>query len=443
MVQVIPVGSTPQLPGPYDIDSSWWNDRVNEMHKRGEELISSHPQPEDALKHAAVLAQRFVDEIKSRMEATGLGNGPSCPPACRLEFDVEVAKVLASDYVDRVPVDVANEYDVEVLMSSMDSVEMERPAQEVAMLAAQQGGYVARIPGDVGEIMEGDGRGKGGLHARGVLTEEDVERLIRGKDVPEPEGTESVTVTVTETRVNAGAPTGLSPQDQAKQFASSYVDSAPHEVEVELVEASTGKRNAELAPHEVGGVKLAESLAAKRWAARKASADVAPWASLGANSPQEDAKQKAGEYVRHIPDGQPLSECDKAKVNAGFYARQLKEDHVTLAKRLKRRDVMEPAELMAAAFFGVLKLDKGGEGELVHERARRNAGYYARQAPKSPAERLASLFIAGLKSEEDAGRWNDDESLAKRDTTCGEGGNGCEAQGHPVSTLAAHDGLVL
>ena len=106
------------------------------MHKRGEELISSHPHPEDALKHAAVLAQRFVEEIKSRMEA----NGPSCPPACRSESDVEVAKVLASDYVDRVPTDVANEYDVEMLMSSMDSVEMERPAQEIVMLAAQQGG---------------------------------------------------------------------------------------------------------------------------------------------------------------------------------------------------------------------------------------------------------------------------------------------------------------
>ena len=407
------------------------------MHKRGEELISSHPHPEDALKHATVLAQRFVEEIKSRME----GNGPSCPPACRSESDVEVAKVLASDYVDRVPIDVTNEYDVEMLMSSMDSVEMERPAQEVAMLAAQQGGYVARVSGDVGELMEWEekGKGKGGLDAREVLTEEDIERLMRGKNVPEPEGTGSVTVTVTETRLNAGAPTGLSPQDQAKQFASGYVDSAPHEVEAKLAEASTGKRNAELPPHEVDGVQLAESLAAKRWAARKASADITPRASLGAKFPQEDATQNAGEYARHVPDGQPLSECEKAKANAGLYARQLREDHATLAKRLERRDVIEPAELMAAAFFGVLKLDKEGEGEPAHERAKRNAGYYARQAPKGSAESLASLFIAGLKSEEDAGRWNDDESLAKRDTTCGEGRNGCEAQGHPVSTLAAHD----
>ena len=406
------------------------------MHKRGEELISSHPHPEDALKHAAVLAQRFVEEIKSRMEA----NGPSCPPACHSEPDVEVAKVLASDYIDRVPADVANEHDVEMLISSMDIAEMERPAQEIAMLAAQQGGYVARDPGSVAEMMEGDGKWKRGLVARGVLTKEDIERLMREKDVLKPEGTESVTVTVTETRVNLGAPTGLSPQDQAKQFASGYVDSAPHEVEVELAEASTGKRNAELAPQEVDGVKLAESLAAKRWAARKASADVTPRASLGPNSPQEDATQKAGEYARHVPDGQPLSECEKAKVNAGFYARQLRGVHVAFTKRLASREVLEPAELMAAAFFGVLKLDKEGEGEPVHEVAKRNAGHYARQAPKGPAERLASLFIAGLRSEEDAGRWSDKGEFGKRDSQpCGDGRNGCEAQGHPVSNLVAHD----
>ena len=233
----------------------------------------------------------------------------------------------------------------------------------------------------------------------------------------------------------------MSPQDQAKQFASGYVDNAPHEVEVELTGASTEKRNAELAPHEVGGVKLAKSLAAKRWAARKASVDVTPRASLGPSSPQEDATQKAGEYARHVPDGQPLSECEKAKVNAAFYARQLRGDHVALTKRLASRQVMEPAELMAAAFFRVLKLDKEGEGEPVHEVAKRNAGHYARQAPKGHAERLSSLFFAGLRSEEDAGRWSDEGVFGKRDSQpCGDSRNGCEAQGHPVSTPVAHDG---
>lgn len=416
------------------------------MHKRGEELISSHPEPEDALKHAAALAQRFVEEIKAKMK----GNGPSCPPACRSESDAEVAKASAFDYVDRVPIDVANEYDVEMLMSSMDSVEMERPAQEVAMLVAQQGGYVARVPEDVQEMEEGKG-----LDVRTVLMEEDVERLMGGKDVPEPTGTESVTITVTETTVNTGAPTGLSPQDQAKQFAFGYIDSAPHEVEVEMAESSTKKRNAELAPHEVDGVRLAESLAAKRWAARKASADVLPRAALDANSPQEDATQKAGEYARHVPDGQPLSECEKAKVNAGYYARKSRDyenlvkgprsrglrDHETLAKKLESREPNEPAELIAAAFFGALKLDKDGEEESASERAKRNAGHYARQTPKGPAESLENLFAAGLKSEEDAGRWSDDMELGKRGgQPCGEGRNGCEKEGHPVSTLAAHDG---
>ena len=137
-----------------------------------------------------------------------------------------------------------------------------------------------------------------------------------------------------------------------------------------------------------------------------------------------------------------MSECEKAKVNAGFYARKSRED-VTLAKRLERRDVMEPAELIATAFLGRLKLKEEGGGEPVQDVAKRNAGHYARQAPKGPVERLASLFGAGLKSEEDAGRWSDGGKSEKRDnnpSTCGDARNGCEAYGHPVSTLAAHDG---
>lgn len=99
-----------------------------------------------------------------------------------------------------------------------------------------------------------------------------------------------------------------------------------------------------------------------------------------------------------------------------------------MAKWLASRDVKEPAELMAAAFFGALKLDKDEDRESASERAKRNAGHYARQAPKGLAKTLASFFGADRWSDE--GRWE-----RRDDTTCGEGRSGCEKEEHPVSAM--------
>lgn len=325
-------------------------------------------------------------------------NGPSCPPCCS---DIEIANEVTSDYVNRVPsdVDVANDHDLGLFMESMDNMDMKRPAQEAAMLPAQ--GNIQRVAEDMSGIAEPQSHSR---PKRGYLSAQDI-----GKPKMQQDVAESVTVTVTKTRFTIGAPTGLTPQDQAKQFASGYAEAVPHADDIEP-----------------------GSPAAKRYSARNAEPDAVPRSALQAASPSE-----GGTLFRRLPNGIPK---EPAKLMAAVFVRASKngdieavrsptapssEDGELLFRRLPNGIPKEPAELMAAAFLGALKYNNvettkdpaavspslgpplskrlpngiprepaklmaayslgarehSEKGSMAAEMAKRNAGYYARQIP--------------------------------------------------------------